>query len=121
MAAEELITVGTLDEWSLSFIYVDGEEPPRWRAGQPLHGAEVSISLAPPLVVEASDAEDELEFSRHLPQRGADMVRRNGVKPVSWAAVAALEAVAAQEEAEAAAAEATAAEEEVRNPHLTLT
>ena len=69
-------------------------------------------------MVEGS-VEDDLAFSRHLPQRGVDMVRRDAAQPVSATAVAALEAaavreeaVAAQEEADAVAAEAAAAKEE---------
>lgn len=105
--------IGLLDSWSVHFVYQDGREPPRWRAGQPLHGAEVSLLLAPPIAA-VPTTEAESRHTERVPQQGVDMVRRIGRASVDWAALAELkeleasqlEAVAAretQEEHEAAA------------------
>ena len=36
-----------LSEWQVYFRYDDGSEPLRWSKGQPLHGAESALLLAP--------------------------------------------------------------------------
>jgi hypothetical protein len=123
-AVAELLSVGLLDSWSLHFVYADGHEPPRWRAGQPLHGAEVELLLAPPpTAVTGAGAgaqnDDDDNETLLMPQQGVDMVRRNGAQTVDWSTAAEqerllLEAAAAKEAAEAEAAEAEALEKEAK-------
>ena len=96
--------IGLLDSWSVHFVYQDGREPPRWRAGQPLHGAEVSLLLAPP-VAALPTTEAESQRMEKVPQQGANMVRRIRRPSVDWASVAELK------ELEASQLEATAARE----------
>ena len=69
--------VGLLESWSVHFVYVDGREPPRWRAGQPLHGAEVSLLLAPPRLP-TGQADAATDGAESMSQQGVDMVRRIG-------------------------------------------
>eukprot|EP01045_Picozoa_sp_COSAG04_P006313 COSAG04_NODE_307_length_17238_cov_17.860260_13_plen_686_part_00 len=64
-------SAGWLSEWQVHFRYDDGSEPLRWSKGQPLHGAESALLLAPP----SAGVDEETGLP---PAQGVAMVRRRG-------------------------------------------